>query len=370
MLPEKPLQLIQEWEQNITVPALVFDGTNLTYESRHELPIPPDNDSRFEPLEVIKAAVCLSDLLIPASKHPHGNPPFVLGHEGVFRRKNGDLVVARTTFNSCEIEHGQFTHPLCQEEDDAYLCPDKVVFGIGRENNSPNGTFASNIVVPKASIIRVPEELYTHLLEEEALRRLAQAEPAAVAATALMKAGLKPGQRVFVDGATGNIGALAALAAKSMGTSWVGGTCTSRGEKTGRRDLLLELGINDIYPTSSDFTLPDIDVYVDATPAGAPNLERLLEGGCLAKGSTIVFVGIPSPEQIIAFNLQDLVFNGRKVRGAISSTRQAWEWTVKEFLPNIPVDRLITATFPLQNFEEAFATAQEKGGKVLLDPAV
>lgn len=156
-----------------------------------ELPVPTPGENEVL-LSVIACGVCGSDL--HAYKASPGyewvKPPVVLGHEfcgtvlrngpGVSRFKKGDRVVVIGI-------QGCGHCPTCGSGD-TNLCADRRVIGLNMD-----GGMATHAVVNAAHLVPLPDKIQFPSLG-------ALVEPLSVAAHALSKAAVRPGERIVISG--------------------------------------------------------------------------------------------------------------------------------------------------------------------------
>nr|WP_221380662.1 alcohol dehydrogenase catalytic domain-containing protein [Actinoplanes polyasparticus] len=296
-------------------------------------------------LAVRYGGICGTDLHIAADRHPY-YPPVVLGHEfvgaieavgdGVTGWSAGDRVV-------CE-PHALFCGHCDQcRRGLVRLCTSKRAPGWGID-----GAFAPYVAVPVALLHRVPDEVPDE--------RAAGCEPAAVAARALNRVGIGPGDRVAVLG-PGPIGILAALQASARGADRA--VLIGRDVESGRMRTAAGLGLE--CATGID---GEVDVVVDTTGSNAAVTAGI---AALRRAGKLVTVGVG--DDTFAIPWRDTLFRSVDVKFSFSSGYDDWRGVLSLMRRGaLPAERL-TSVFDLADWERAFAAvADRRVSKALVRP--
>ena len=214
-----------------------------------------------------------------------------------------------------------------------------------------------------ADQILVPARLVHALDESVSLLDAAVVEPSAVVLTGLEKVGPEPGMRVLVVG-DGTIALLAVLllAELSQPTELV-----VAGRRAEQEELARELG-------ATGFT-------VDAPPSGfdlaieaAGETDAVLTAiGAVRRGGAVLQLGLPPAGSMLQLPGDLLLNNDLTLAASFGYTSAAWARVVAllnagTFRPG----RLVTHTFGLDEFEQAFAELAEptgRRGKIVLEVA-
>ncbi len=149
-------------------------------------------------LDVLYCAICRTDAKCWAQGHRDLAMPRVLGHEIVGMNKKTGTLYTVWPGQAC----GTCRYCLENREN---LCEKIKIIGFHSD-----GGFASQVVVPKASLIRIPD----HVSPEY----FCFAEPLACIINSFEAAGLRAGQKVIIYGG-GVVGLLAGLVAKEQGAN-------------------------------------------------------------------------------------------------------------------------------------------------------
>ncbi|GGI08048.1 zinc-binding dehydrogenase [Egicoccus halophilus] len=228
------------------------------------------------------------------------------------------------------------------------------------------GGLAERVVVDESNLAPVPSSLD----EAEAA---AVPEAFVTAHDALRtQAGLTPGERVLVQGATGGVGTAALQLVTAMGARAYG---VSRSEAG--RELVASLGAT---PIADDDVVAGVREHAGAIDVvlelvGAPQVPADLE--VLATGGRVVVVGVGAGAKV-EVNLLALMGRRARLIGTVLRARdvpekaaamRAFEREVVPLLASGAVRPLVDTTYPADAVREAFdhLAAAGKRGKLLLD---
>jgi 2-desacetyl-2-hydroxyethyl bacteriochlorophyllide A dehydrogenase len=202
-----------------------------------------------------------------------------------------------------------------------------------------------------------------HVLDPSvSLLDAALAEPASVVLTGLEKAAPLPRSRVLVIG-DGTIALLAAMLVQLFEPSRV--------EMVGRRpeqaQLAQSLGVERF--AIDDPPAPPYDLVIEA--AGSP---AAIETAARAarRGGRVLLLGLPPMGTTITLPADLLVNNDLALIASFGATHRAWVRIVALLAKQrLPLGRLVTHRFQLENFDDAFAALSGSGegarGKVMLE---
>lgn len=329
-----------------------------------ELPVPKPAPHQVV-ARVAYGGVCGSDLDILHSRNTIYQPPVVQGHEfsavvhavgsAVDHVQPGDKIVSETVFEPCG---------MCEEclNDDYHLCTDKAVVGW-----TTHGAFADYVLLNSA---------YVHLIGRDAdLQSAALIEPLAVAAEAVhVKGGLQAGETVAVigPGATGILSALLAQALGAKSTFLIG-----RGSSVPVRFPIAQaLGLNHCVDSSKTDPVEYVrrhndnhhaDLVIDATG----NIHGLtLAVDLIRRNGRIIELGSITTDA--AFPWPKAAWQALALSFVFSSSRAAWEKAIDVFnRGDIDFKKMATSVFPLEEYEAAFATADDSRAslKVMFRPS-
>ena len=160
-------------------------------------------------------------------------------------------------------------------------------FSVGDEVmvSAMGGTYAEYCVVPEQNVAKKPAEIS---FEEAA----ALVIPMATAQSLLVNVGnVQAGQKVFVQGASGAVGAALIQLAKALGAYAIG---TASGEGV---DFIKNLGADEaIDYKTQDFTqlVKEADLVIDC--AGGPSQNALFE--VVKKGGTLLSITMPPSQEL------------------------------------------------------------------------
>jgi L-iditol 2-dehydrogenase len=298
-------------------------------------------------LQVNKVGICGSDIHVYEGLLPFVSFPITQGHEmsgvvadanGSADLKNGDrvIIIPRTLCGAC---------PACEGENTNW-CAELQILGVHRD-----GVAAEYVNVPEYMAIKIPEDMPFDVA--------AMIEPLAVCVHACNIAGDLSGKNVLVIGA-GVIGNLTAQVARAKGARvMIAGRTQYRLDFA--RDTGIELCVNDkaedlgsavrrefgSFGADVVFECIGVDVSVNDSFAHC------------AKGGTVVILGIFGEKQLTdVFTLQDKEL---RVIGSMLYVKSDFEESIALSQEGkVSLKPLITGTFPLEEFSDAYRSIEEK----------
>ncbi|MEV6175035.1 L-idonate 5-dehydrogenase [Streptomyces sp. NPDC051954] len=322
----------------------------------HRSPAPPEAGQVT--VAVTLGGICGSDL----HYYRHGRvgdftvqEPMVLGHEVV-----GHVAALGAGCEGPAVGTSVAVHPAtpCDRCPDCAagrrnICAHTRYLGSAARTPHVQGGFAQLVTVPAAQIRTLPPELPLH--------RAVLAEPLSVALHAVHRAGDVKGKRVLVTGA-GPIGCLVTAVLRHSGAAEIVVSdlldaplriaATSGATATPRAD----------DPEDDAWTQPfDIAVEASGAPAGLRScVERVRRGG------TVVLLGLLPPGEVpLLGNIA--VTRELDLRGAFRFDSE-FDEAIDLLAQGLPVDAIVTHTFPLAEARAAFDIAHDRNvaSKVLL----
>jgi len=214
------------------------------------------------------------------------------------------------------------------------------------------GTLAEQVAVPRRNLVTKSPEL--------SWAEAASLPTAWLTAYRMLfvKAGVRPGDTVLVQGAGGGVSTAAiALGAAAGLRIWV----TGREEE--RRARAVELGAEAAYPTGA--RLPDrVDAVLETV--GEATWDHSLKA--LRPGGTLVVSGATSGPSVVS-DLRRVFFHQLTIVGSTMGTRREL-LELQHFLVATGVRPLIDSTYVLAEAREAFErlASGEAFGKVIVEP--
>lgn len=305
------------------------------------------------------AGICGSDVELLEGRRPapYVRYPIVPGHEwagtveaigeGVGELAPGEVVVAEG-FRSC----GDCAR--CREGRTNLCASEYAETGFTHQ-----GAFAERLSVPARLVHRLPAGT-----DQGAAAVL---EPAACVAQGLLEVELRPGLEIAVVG-SGTLGllAIALLTLTSPARLALVGTRESR------LALGRALGAGETYNAREDGALErlgaDFDLVFEAVgrPEGPATALRLAR-----RGGTVVLEGVSGLPG--GADADEIALRHLRVQGVFGASRSAWLWVTELFRRGaLDTAPLVTHRFPLERFEDAFATLADRSNdalKVQLTPA-
>ena len=332
-------------------------GSGLQFRDDRPIPQPGARDVR---IKVSKVGICGTDRHIwewdewASNRIPVG---IITGHEfvGVIDRV-GDAVTKYQVGQRVSAEgHLTAGTDYNSRTGNAHVASDTTIFGIDCD-----GCFADYIVVPEDNVWAMHPDIpdkYAAILD-----------PLGNAVHTVMSAGVSA-KTVLISG-VGIIGLMAVTVAKAAGASKI--YCTDINPP--RLELAKKLGATDAFDARDSAwiqkirseTYEGVDVLLEMS--GAP---AAMDQGfrALRNGGTAALLGLPARSVDFDFNAH-VIFKGCTVLGI--NGRKLWDtWYQMEQLllsGKLELDDIITHEFPIENFEEAFATMMSgEGIKVLMN---
>lgn len=282
----------------------------------------------------------------------HVREPMVLGHEVV-----GHVVATGPGVDGLAVGAPVAIHPAtpcgaCPEcaRDHRNVCARSRYLGSAARTPHVQGGFAQHIVVPADQVRALPAGL--------GLRRAVLAEPLSVALHAVRRAGDVAGRRALVTGA-GPIGCLTVAALRNAGAAEVVVT-----------DLLdaplaIAAQVGATSTVQADRGVPgQVDLAIEASGSAA-GLSTCVQA--LRRGGTVVLLGLLPPGET-GFLGNIVVTRELQLVGAFRFDHE-FDEALSLLAGGLPVDPVLTHTFPLSEATAAFDIAGDRtvASKVLLD---
>jgi L-idonate 5-dehydrogenase len=312
-----------------------------------------------------RAGICGSDM----HYYSHGQigsfvpkRPFVLGHEFA-----GEIVAVGLGVEASRIGERVTVDPSIPCGICAYcrggrynLCLDMRFYGSASCDPHLDGGFEEFIKTPAANCLAVPDSM--------TWGEAAMIEPLSVAVHAVRRAGNIAGQTVLVTGG-GTIGQLTALVARAFGAAKVAVSDIAPGP----RQVALERGadaaldaLSEGFAAEADVLVPNgFDIVIEAAGSAQALTQALT---VVRRGGTIIQVGTLPAAVTLPLN----TIMARELN-LIGSFRFANVFAMSIDLVasgRIDVKPLITAVYPLAEFQAAMDKALAKSGsiKVQVEP--
>jgi threonine 3-dehydrogenase len=313
-------------------------------------------------IKVRAASICGTDLHIfnwDPWAQGRIQPPLIVGHEFC-----GDVVAVGSEVHSHKV--GDYisaeSHIVCGtcsycRTGRGHLCPNTQIIGVDRD-----GAWADYVVIPAVNAWPNPPEIPPHIATLE--ENFGNAVHTAFAVDLRSK-------KVLVTGC-GPVGVMAIAVVRAIGARSIIATDIS----DYRLELAKKVGADHTINALHQDVVAEIMAITDGEGvdawlemAGAPS--AISEGfQALKFGGDVALLGIPSTP--MTFDLADwVIFKGATVHGIVG--RRLWEtWFQMQGLLRsgvVDLEKLVTHTFPLEQFEEAVRTmASGESGKIVLIP--
>ena len=311
-------------------------------------------------IDVAAAGICGTDVHIRHDEY-RSEPPVTLGHEvagtvaalgdGVTGWTIGQRVVTETYFSVCgRCEHCRTGRPN--------LCAQRRSIG-----SFEDGGFAAKLLVPATNLHALPDALD---FPEAAL-----VEPLACVVRGLLElAHVDAGDRMVITG-PGPIGLLALQVSKAAGARVA---MLGTAQDAARLELASRLGADAVHTVEASDDLEaavaealggPAEVVVECSGA-APAAALLLR--LVMKAGRYVQVGLYGKP--ITLDLDQVCYKELQLSGSFATTPSSWYRALALAGSGaVSLAAIIGATFPLREWERAFAAVEDRTpGKVLLIP--
>jgi alcohol dehydrogenase len=321
----------------VFVRAVIFDGRLRFLKEFPEPEIP----SGWALIRVLKAGICKTDIEITRG---YKNFKGVLGHEfiGVVEQCHDPDWLQKKVVGEINVGCGECEQ--CADELERH-CPQRRVLGIV----DLNGCMADYCVLPLSNLHAVPASMADH--------RAVLVEPLSAACEILEQLELKGSEQAVVLG-DGRLGILCA---------WVLSTVLSDVTLIGRHPEKLEKGEWHTLKTAriSADRRPGADIVVEATGSGKGLVDAMFL--CRPRGKILLKSTVVSKSKM---NLSSMVVNEQTLIGSRCG-RFEMGLRIMESYPDMPLERLISADYPIEQALEAFEQAiQPDTLKIVLDMTI
>ncbi len=312
-------------------------------------------------IKVVAAGICGTDLHIYHDEFKT-QPPVVLGHElagevaalgeGVEGFSVGERVTTETYFSTCG--HCRYCRSGQQN-----LCLQRRSIG-----SAVNGGFSSYVLVPAANVHPLPTSL--------SFQAAALTEPLACVVHGILSTPtIRPGDLAVVAG-PGAIGLLSLQVLKAAGAMVVilGTDADEQRLRLAKRlgaDFTINVQQEDVTALIADLSVEGLgaDVVYECSGAGAA-AQQLLQ--LVRRRGRFVQIGLFGKS--IAWDMDQICYKELVVTGSNASVPAAWLQALRLLASAaVNTEALITASYPITDWQDAFnAFEQKQGVKLLLTP--
>ena len=324
-----------------------------------ESPIPEPGPGQAV-VRIKYAGICGSDLHIFAGQHPTAKPPLVMGHEAC-----GEVYAINSERTDIKVGDKVCSHTIepcnacvgCHEGREN-LCTNVKIMG-----TSMDGVFTQYMLVNADRLIKFNDDVD--------MKIAALVEPLTVAVHDTRRAGVRPGDDVFIAGA-GTIGVLIGMMCKFSGAGHV----VLAEINQDRIRIAKELGFDVVDISAPDFVDQCIaiaggkfDILFEATgfQGGYDACFNLIK-----QGSTMVQVGMPPKGTIFNTDINTIIYNEASMLGGRHHTMTSMEGAAKIInsgAMNEQLAKVVSAVYPVDQAMDAFEKASKDKSmlKVLID---
>ncbi len=298
-------------------------------------------------VRTLVSGICGSDLHALAGKHPFIDLPCHPGHEvaGIVEEV-GSQVSGFAPGDRVLLEPGLVCGECARCREGRYnICENLAVFGC----QTPNGALAEHFVIAADRLHAVPDGMS----DMEA----ALVEPLSTGTHAVRTAGDLSGKSVAILGG-GTIGLLTMIAARAAGAARIAVTDLL----AHKRERALRLGADAAIDGAADDVVTQVRDALggraDVTFDCVTNQASLDQGMRLAdKGGTIIIEGVPNVK--VTLDLPLIMDREIRIEGALMYTTEDVIRAIEIVAAGgVPVDQIVTGTFPLDEAAAAFDAAR------------
>ncbi len=315
--------------------AVVFDGT-LRYVD--DYPVPEMPGKGWALIRILLAGICKTDMEIIKGYMGFNG---ILGHEfvGTVEQCDDTGWIGKQVVGEINAACGQCE--WCKKGLGRH-CPDRTTLGI----QGLNGCMADYCFLPEVNLLEIPQSMSKD--------RAVLVEPLSAACEILEQVRLQGNERAVVMG-DGRLGILCA---------WALSTVLSNVTLIGHhREKVEKAKWHDLKTVSESSRIkPGADLVVEATGSGAGLTEAM--SLCRPRGTIVLKSTVASQGEL---NLAPAVINELTLMGSRCG-RFRDGLNMLESYPDMPVERLITGRYRIENALEAFQRASKPDAfKVLLE---
>jgi len=340
--------------------AAVYKGPEIVAIEKVAMPA-PDPDELL--IEVRSTGICGSDLHAYHGRQPLVRAPRILGHElsGIVSSVGEEVEKSVFRIGDRVVAEGLFACGHCRfcRSGRHNICRSAEILGI-----DINGADAEYVIVPARAAHRIPDDMD---YDEGAL-----VEPAAVAAHAVERSGVREGDVVAITG-MGPIGLLTLQMVEFLGPAKILVSDVIDHRLDLARRLGADLTVNAAHEDWGQAILEatndqGADVVFEAV--GRPETMReTIE--IVGHGGNVVLIGLPLTQQTVEIDMLSIVMKELKVSGSKASAHNIGRVIELFQHGKLNLRDLISHRLPLEQAQRAFELAdkkREKAVKVLFNP--
>lgn len=307
------------------------------------------------------AGICGSDLHVYDGSHPYAKPPMVMGHEacGTVCAIDSDREDIRTGDKVCfhTVEPCGSCEECCSGREN--LCSSVKIMGTNMD-----GVFTQYKLVDAARLIKFNEGVDDQVA--------ALVEPLTVAVHNIRRAGLQPGDHVFISGA-GPIGLVIGMMARLSGAA---GVVLAEIDQT-RIGIAREMGFHVFNPEEENFSAACMEICGGAGFDKAYEITSVQSSfdrcvSLLKRGGVMIQVGMPPAGKMFDLDINKIIYRECDIRGVRHHTMFDMQRAVRIIdsgVLNDQLKKLVSAVYPLEEGAAAFRRAGTDRSvlRVLLD---
>lgn len=322
-----------------------------------DIPVPEIGEDEML-LKVRAASICGTDVRMFNNGYKNVSPdnPLTMGHEFA-----GDIVKVGSKVSgyhegqkvSVAPNIGCGTCDLCVSGQ-THLCSDYQAFGV----TMPGG-FAEYVKIPKEAITQGNVSPLDSAITYPAA---ALVEPLSCVYNGQELLGIRPGDDVLIIG-MGPIGIMHIMVAKILGAGKIIVNDLSKERVEKAKELFPDIYpiIGDVKEGLASYGLDGVDVCIIAAPAADAQAQSLSYMNM--NGRLLFFGGLPEHKKIVPIDTNILHYKQLRIQGC--TKQSVYEYRLCAKLVDdgrIPLDLIMSDSYSLDQFKEAFANAAAAKG--------
>lgn len=295
------------------------------------------------------AGICGSDLHVYDGAHPYAKPPMVMGHEAC-----GTVYAINSTREDIKIGDKVCFHTVepCSSCEECCSGRENLCSSVKIMGTNMDGVFTQYKLVSADRLIKFNDDVD--------YQAAALVEPLTVAVHNVRRAGLQPGDYVFISGA-GPIGLVIGMMAKFSGAADV---VLAEIDQM-RIGIAREMGFHVFDPEAENFSAACMEICGGAGFDKAYEITSVQSSfarcvSLLKQGGIMIQVGMPPAGKIFDLDINKIIYRECDIRGVRHHTMydmQRAARIIDSGVLNDQLKKLVSAVYPIEEGASAFQRA-------------